>query len=190
MKKYKQFLLEKDLEFKRNPTDVEAFKSDIVDISKPVKSADDFINPSEKSPVLDYYGQGKRFNIVDSADLYEITKVIKNIVDKYLTVQSFGHSINVRDNSVSFVGTTEGDDIRDEHLVQVIDGTIKDLVNKRYPGGYKFESDIVKLENGPQSSKYQINITISGKGENPTDGRYGEEQDENLIDDLVKDKQK
>ncbi|MFW6219913.1 MAG: hypothetical protein ACOC33_03655 [bacterium] len=188
MKNYKKYLLEKDLEFTRNPDDVDAFKPGVIDISKPVKSTDDFIKPDPKSPVLDYYGQGKRFNIVDSADLYEITKIIKDLVDKYMSVQSFGYSIDVKNNSVVFTGTTETQDIKDENLIKFINNNIKSLVDNRYKDGYKFDSKVIKLDGGPEANRYQLIMTISGKGENPTENRYGKEQDEDLIDDLVKNK--
>ena len=42
MKKYKEYLQEKELEVTNvTPDDLDFTKSDIVDISKPVKSADD-----------------------------------------------------------------------------------------------------------------------------------------------------
>ncbi|MFA5484957.1 MAG: hypothetical protein WC260_01785 [Candidatus Pacearchaeota archaeon] len=186
MKDYKKYLLEKGLDISVNPDDVDAFKAGALDISKPVKSSDDLIKPDPKFPILDYYGQGKRFSIVDSADLYEITKLIKDLVDKHMWVQSFGYAIDVKDNSVSFSGTTETQDINDECLVKFINDNVKTLVDKRYPGGYKFESNVVKLDGG--LNKYQLNIKISGKGENPTKDRYGKEQEDDLIDNLVKDK--
>jgi len=160
MKQYKKYLQEKELEVtKVHPDDVEALKSDIVDISKPVKSADDYLDSN--SPVLDAYGDGKGFEISDSADLYEVTKLIKDLLDKHLYVQSFQYGLDVNGNKVTFTGTTEGQDITDATLVQAIDNTVKALVDKRYPGGYKFESEVTAINGG--LNKYQIVMTIAGK---------------------------
>ena len=92
-------------------------------------------------------------------------------MDKHLWVQSFGYKLDVNNNSVVFSGVTEGQDITDAKLLEVINNTVQNMVAKRYPGGFKFDSEITAMNGGV--NKYQIMMTISGKEPEDMNARKG-----------------
>jgi hypothetical protein len=72
------------------------------------KSTDDIVYPS--APIVDIYADGSAFSIHDNQKLYEIIKVVKNIIDRQFFNQgkrtlSFAFNINVLNKLVEFIMT-------------------------------------------------------------------------------------
>ena len=106
----------------------------------------------EVSPVLDIYGNGKDFEITDNQQLYEIVKMVKDILDKHFYAENFLYNMGVEYNKliVKFMDEDEKKDaisiknsMWTSYILDDIIGFIELEFNRKYPNKVKVKKEII-----------------------------------------------
>jgi len=78
----------------------------IVDLSSPLRSTDDY---QPNSDLMDMYAKGDGFSLNNNLDLYEVIKLMKDILDRHLFVQDMTYVADTKDRSVTFTLSLNSD---------------------------------------------------------------------------------
>jgi hypothetical protein len=69
------------------------------DLSSPIGNAEDFIKSN--SDVLNIYSKGKDFDLTDNQNLYEVVKLMKDILDKHLFVRDIVYKFDIKNRKLT-----------------------------------------------------------------------------------------
>lgn len=145
---YLNYLIEKDEILYNEQPEVNEIK-----INDSLPTSDEIVKDYNiKSPILNIYGRGERFEIHDNQDLYQIAKYFKDFIDKHFYYNNFKYFINVsyRSLSVKIVQDTNNiglGDIMDYQMDNIIN-FIKLTINRNYQEKYDISTSTKKLPNG------------------------------------------
>ena len=105
-----------------------------------------------KTPIVNLYGDGKGFSISDNAKLYEIVKIVKNIVDlnfynQNVTTMSFQFSIDVKQSAVVFTLNFSDNQVED-NVADFCNGFVQNvdqLLKQKFNNTIEVSSEMKKL---------------------------------------------
>ncbi|MFW6282044.1 MAG: hypothetical protein ACOC1O_04550 [bacterium] len=92
-----------DEEFFVDEIDVE----EIPDNSDPILNADEFIKSN--SDIMDFYSKGKGFDLTDNLELYEVVKMVKDLLDKHLFQEDVTWKVDIANRKAIFTFKIKGD---------------------------------------------------------------------------------
>jgi hypothetical protein len=114
----------------------------------------------EPSPILNVYGSGERFDISDNEDLFQMVKMIKDMIDKHFYSSNFKYSYKVDYQTLVF----EVESQKNSQEVSMVNHLIvDDLVNmvetgisRRYQNLFKISRETCDIGEGKEIIKIII----------------------------------
>ena len=122
--------------------------------SDQLKSTDDVMYSNARA--LELYGQGKRFNIEDNVTLYEIVKIVREIVDKhfyYIPVQFY---IQIADREAHFTFIIDKVDIKFSYFVETLFMFITTQIYRIYGNYFVVE----RTQENKENNKVEMTVIV------------------------------
>lgn len=117
----------------------------------------------ELSPVVDIYGNGEEFNIVDNQDLYEMVKIIKDYIDKHFYASNFKYNYAVDYNKLIFQVENEKKNQQSSMFHYLIADDMVNMIQNRIQRQYNRMYSVSKEVYDLDEDNEIIKIIISKK---------------------------
>lgn len=131
----------------------------IPDLSVPIEDASDYVKSNSR--IFDIYGSGSTLDMQDNQRIYEVIKVVKDIMDRHLFINSVQYRTNNRTKSVVFhFILTDDDDMANEFFLQGLLQYVTNEVNNKIGSAFDFEYDLKKNVDGFDSMVLTVTDTL------------------------------
>ncbi len=119
------------------------------DSSSPILDPEDF-RKSNTEPMT-YYAKGNGFDLTDNSDLYEVVKLVKDMVDRHLYMRDLTWKVDIAHRKAVFVftlGNLYYEDEVDDFFLQGVQQYVTGDMMKRYGSLYNIDSEFSKNGTG------------------------------------------
>lgn len=105
---------------------------------------------------LEIYGRGKRFDIEDNIILYEVVKIVREIVDKHFYQPEVRFFIQVADRQAEFTFIVDKTDAKYSYFIETLFMFISGEIYRTYGDYFILEREDELLED----NKVKLKITV------------------------------